>query len=370
MGRSSQSLAHQFLRAAITSRMDDAALMVFDPNWNWEALFSAASSERLLPALNGLGLRGYMTLPDDEHAFLAEVAELNRERNRSILEEVGFAARLLNEAGIKPVLLKGLAYLANGTYPDQAARYLVDADLLIPASEMKRAVQKLVRNGFEMDKRDPFGSFRHHQPQLQRPGRVPLELHHQLGLGKCDAVLPPQDVLALATSYSLAGTSVRIPCPNHLMTHLVLHSQMLHPYNERIWPPLRAIVDLLALERRFGGELDWKAVERAFFAAGQGPLLHLHLLYVEEVSGFAPPLKIKTSLVTRLRWRRRGLLRQYPILRYFDPKYMSSTLLARRLRVLRNVLRSWTGCKHLALEICRGGIYRRIFTDLVEGRGR
>jgi Uncharacterised nucleotidyltransferase len=370
MAPSSQSLASHFLRAAFTSRVEEAAAIVSDRKWDWDAFFAEASNERLLPAIQGLELSRYITLPKNEAVFIEEVAQLNRQRNCSILEEVAFAACLLNEAGIEPVLLKGLAYLAEGVYPDHRERYLADADLLIPVSELQRAVQTLIRHGFETDSRDPFGHYRHHHPQLQRPGRVPLELHHRLGLGKCDLVLAPQAILALAGPYSLNGARVRIPCPNHLMTHLILHSQMQHPYNERIWPPLGAVVDLLALERRFRNELDWKEVDRAFSAAGRRSLLHLHLLYVEETSGIIAPLPIEANSFTRLRWLRRSLLRRYPVARYFDPLYMSAALLKRRLVVLRNVLRTWEGRRHLALQICRPGVYWRLFIDLVEGRGR
>ena len=38
------------------------------------------------------------------------------------------------------------------------------------------------------------------------------------------------------------------------MDHLTMHSQLQHPYNERVGPLLKEMYDLVLLQRRFGKE--------------------------------------------------------------------------------------------------------------------
>jgi hypothetical protein len=145
---------------------------------------------------------------------------------------------------------------------------------------------------------------------------------------------------------------------------------MLHPYNERIWPPLRAMYDLHLVLRRFRGVIDWNFIEDRFRKAGKFGVLVLHLSQLNESLGVDVPFQVNMSILTRLRWFRRRLLQGMPGLRYFDPIYMFSTALIGRLRVLRNLLGKPHGFKHLVRQLLTSGVYRRFATDVAEGRGR
>ena len=173
-----------------------------------------------------------------------------------------------------------------------------------------------------------------------------------------------------SVSLDLDGIKVRVPCPEDLFTHLVLHSQMLHPYNERIWPPLRAMYDLDLLVRRFRNEIDWSSIQRRFRVARQFATLILHISQVRQTLGISAPFSLRMSALTRIRWYRRRLLRRMPALRYVDPIYMFSTVLIRRLRVLRNMLSKPDGARHLGRQLVHAAVYRRLAIDVVEGRGR
>jgi hypothetical protein len=150
-----------------------------------------------------------------------------------------------------------------------------------------------------------------------------------------------------AAPQNLDGLRVRIPCQGHPLVHLIMHSQMQHPYNERIWPPYRAIFDLVLLDRRFGPELHWDAVVRRFSASGQYGLLALHLLRVKASTGMEPPFEVRAGLLTRLRWQRRQTLRRWPTLRYLDPLFMFFIVLGHRLALLHKMLRARDGVQHL-----------------------
>lgn len=339
---------------------------------NWEAFIRFAEKERVLPALYRLLQRADVrsNIPTDLMGFLGSVEEMNGERNRAILAELGTVAKLLNEVGIEPVLLKGSAYLVKGVYANPARRYLGDLDLLVPAKSLQTGIQVLARHGFGWNSEDRLGHFRHHHPPIRRPGAVPVELHHSLGMGSCSVILPAQEVLSSSVRHEFLGAIVRIPSPEHLMVHLVMHSQLQHPYQERIWPPLRAMYDFTLVQRRFENSLDWNHVERRFREAGHAGLFALHVTYIRETLRASIPLAVPVTGMTCIRGLRRRLLRRVPLLRFLDPLYMFSTVLLRRLRLLRSALRVAGGWKEVAAELFKSGVYARLKSDILEGQGR
>jgi hypothetical protein len=191
-----------------------------------------------------------------------------------------------------------------------------------------------------------------------------------VGLGACGRLLPASDVTRQSRRQDWDGAFVRIPRPEHLLTHLVAHSQMLHSYTERIWTPLRAVSDLYALEKRYGSGLDWSAVAEHFRERGQYGLLALFIRQAALAAGTAPVAELPWSAALRLRWLRRRLLHRLPFLRYADPVYMLSTLLGRRLLTLHKLLKTRGGVRYLSARISEPRVYSRLWTDLLEGRGR
>jgi hypothetical protein len=368
--RSATDRYHRFLCHCF--RSDHAAAREFAraPGWIWERLFQSANDESVLPALAFAVHEGLdISAPCDVADFLSAVLSLNRERNQRIWQELRMTVELLNEVGIEPVLLKGAAYFAAGVYSDPGARYLVDLDLLVPEAQLNDGFQHLVENGFSYDKQDQFGQFRHHHPPLQRAS-VPFELHHRLGFGPCASILSASELIESATLVEFDGLQVRVPSPTHQVTHLVMHSQIHHPYNERIWPPLRAMLDLARLQFHYGCSIDWAEVDHRFENAGQGDRLRLHLIDVREALNIELPIKCTFTPVTHLRSVRRLFLRRFPALRYCDPIYMFSAACLRRLRIVRSVLAARGGLKCLGRQLLALRVYERFFTDIVEGRGR
>jgi Uncharacterised nucleotidyltransferase len=340
------------------------------PGWSWERLFQRATEEAVLPALAGAVTDGLdMSATREVSDVLTAILSLNRERNQRIWRDLRTTVQLLNEVGVEPVLLKGAAYLAAGVYSDLGTRYLLDLDLLVPERQLNMAFQRLVENGYLYDQADQFGRFRHHYPPLRRAS-VPIELHYKLGLGPCVSILPAKEVVENAAPIELDGFRVRLPSPTHLVTHLVMHSQIQHPYNERIWPPLRVMYDLLRLQCQYRDSIDWAEVNYRFKSARQIGVLQLHLIDVRDTLGVDLPIDCRLAPTTRLRGLRRRTLRKFPLLRYLDPIYMFSAVCIRRLRVLRNVLAAPGGVKRFLIQLFAPGTFERIFLDVMEGRGR
>jgi Uncharacterised nucleotidyltransferase len=361
-----------FLCACFRNDLEAARKLVSDDHWNWESLLGRAKDELILPTIaeSIRELNRAQAVPIEVIELLAAVEGFNAERNQVIVDELKAVCKLLNEHRIEPVLLKGAAYLATGIYPKPATRFLGDIDLLVSKDQIQSAAGILIRNGYQVDGSDHFGRFRHHHPPLRRRGSVFIELHSRLGMGPCASLLPAEEVLSQSEASDLNGLQARVPRPEHLVMHLIAHSQIQHSYHERIWPPLRAMYDLALMQRRLGPILDWKEIDVRFRQAGRFGVLALHALQLRETLGVELPLQLQTRGWMGLRWHRRRILRRFPVLRYVDPIYMSAVLLTRRIRVLRSMLRERNGGSHLAKQLLGSAVYRRFATDLIEGRGR
>ena len=338
---------------------------------DWEDLIRAAAAEYLLPALHCRLSEMQVAIPQDVGDFLASVEHMNRERNEHMFDEGQAIAGALNAIEIEPVLLKGAAYLVEGVYSDPGRRYLCDLDVLVPASRLEEAAEALEREGYRPDTDDTMARFRHHYPQLQRPlaanglPGAPVDLHHSPGQGVSQRLLSGEEILRDARLVEWRGVRVRIPSPEHLVVHLILHSQIHHSYSERIWPPLRAIEDLAMLNRYFGGRLDWRAVRERFRAHGELSTLELHLLQANETLGMPLPFAIELGWIERVRWMRRRALNHWPALRFVDPVYLGLSTLSRRLRFLRSVVAVPGGWTHATRLLLRRGFYRRLLAEIV-----
>jgi hypothetical protein len=362
-----------FLAACFNGSADK--LPRFPAAANWEGLIRAGAAEFLLPALHHRLSEVGIEPPAEVADFLARVEDLNGKRNAQVLREARAVTALLNGIGIEPVALKGAAFLIEGVYARPGCRYLCDLDLLVPASQLEAAAKALEGDGYQQDRRDAMARFRHHHPQLQRPrtedgsGSAPLELHHSLGHGVSKRLLSSEDLLRDSSVREWSGVRIRVPSPEHLATHLILHSQLHHCYSERIWPPLRAMYDLSMLDRHFGSRLDWQKVRERFRACRREPTLLLHLLQVEETLGRAGrtrslPFAFELGAIGRARWARRRALHRLPALRFADPVYVVSSTLGRRLRFLTSIASVPGAWKHVARMLVRPGFYRRVLAEI------
>jgi hypothetical protein len=326
---------------------------------NWERLIQQASAQRLLPALaEGLDI----PLPPEIRNLLTTAESLNAERNQIILAEAARAATLLNQIGIQPVALKGLAYLLTNTYPNHAARYLLDIDLLIPAAHLLRAAHHLLDNGYYQNEPGTFLQFRHHFPSIRRAQSPSIELHRQLILGRASRLLSPAALLAASQRLSYNGATFLIPSPTDLVNHLILHSQLAHPYHDRIFPPLRALVDLARLQKRFTDQIDWQALLYVYESNGESATLLLHLHQAREILGLPLPAHIPERLnpIFEARLKRRQILYHNPKLRFLDPSYLLLSLFSRRLRLLPLVLKTPSSWPHLLRLLITPTFYRNL----------
>jgi hypothetical protein len=358
------------LAACLDGSFESLARIPHGPEGDWEGLVRAASREFVLPTLSHcLGEIGVQS-PPDVAEYLATVEDRNGARNIRILEEMRAIASILNGVGIEPLALKGAAFLLAGVYPKPGCRYLCDLDLLVPHADLRAAAEALERDGYRQDARDAMARFRHHYPQLQRPcaggsGSAPVELHHSLGHGVSRRILSGEEILLDSQLVEWNGVRIRVPSAEHLATHLILHSQVHHSYSERIWPPIRAMYDLVVLDRHFGPRLNWARIQQRFQSCGQQSVLLLHLLQVQKTLGMPLPFAFRLGWIGRVGWMRRKALHRWPALRMADPVYLASATLSRRIQFLTSIVSAPGGWKSAAQTLVRPGFYRRLLAEIV-----
>jgi hypothetical protein len=338
-----------------------------DRSWKWESLIQVASAELVLPALlermQELGLAS--ELPAEIADFFLSLRELSLQRNRQLLDETVRIGRILNDIGIEPLVLKGVAYLMSGVFRDFSTRFISDIDILLSPSMLMPAVDALKKDGYV-----PWeGNFGHHYFPLRRRGGAWVELHHSLGGGTSRSIIPSEEVLKNSLCLDFAGVKIRVPCPQHLVLHHIVHAQIHHGHSEGIWPSLRTVYDLVSLQHRFKDSFDWPSIENRFRVNRRRGALAMHLLLAEERLGAKYPIQIRMTPGTALRWSHIKVLRKYPRLRWIDPLYLLGRLIIPRGRMLGNLLRISAGRSYLLRNPFRAIFYVSHFSGVVRPFG-
>jgi hypothetical protein len=265
----------------------------------WERVVSIASAELVLPAfaaaLTDLDLIG--SLDQELGAFLEAVHAANRERNGDLRDELATAARVLNRAGIEPVLLKGSLRLLDGLYPDDGWRMLRDLDLLLPEASLAPARRALEQAGYAA-----CGS----RGEMRRgEGACQIDLHTELLNGAGDGrLLPAPEVLSVARPAALGQVRIKLPSLEHQLVHLIGHGQVRHLGHSQGRIALGDRLEAAALVRWGRESIDWPAVQRRFAAAGYRRPLLSFLVSLDAGGWCAVPVPERTDRLTVLQQHR------------------------------------------------------------------
>ncbi|MDR3515920.1 MAG: nucleotidyltransferase family protein [Azospirillaceae bacterium] len=228
-------------------------------------------------------------VPEDARTYAEGAAELGRIRTRRQCRQIRDLAALLNQTGLRPILLKGSAAHVTGLYPDPGARVCSDIDILLPAAEISTAVALLGQNGYApgpgvhgQGVADP-----RHAPRLFHPAALfGVEIHHDLADRSHRAVLPAAEAIRGAMPLEIDGVSVSVLRLDHRVVHCLLHLLEDNFYNGTI--ALRQLLELRQLARGLS-DPAWIGIAQRFHDAGAEADLEYGLLLASRLAGMPLP---------------------------------------------------------------------------------
>jgi hypothetical protein len=113
-------------------------------------------------------------LPERAAAKLAAARDAHRQRNLSILKQVGEIIEALGRQGVRPIALKGV-HLAALVYPEAGLRPMNDIDLLIEPDQMATTANTLTTLGYAARHTSPRhgAGVTKHTTTFRRSGELP-----------------------------------------------------------------------------------------------------------------------------------------------------------------------------------------------------
>lgn len=259
------------LRAATEARSTGQAVRVAIADAtvervDWHAFVAFATSHFVLQALAGplRSLAANAPVPTELVQFADDFSVANRTRNHGLAEALTDIAEALAQEGIRPVALKGAAYLlqanrqlirpsTTATFDPVAWRFMRDLDLLIDASELATGVAALERLGFRAVADSYDAATEAHYPPLLSPcGTFSVELHTRLfGLG--DFGIDLRRLVAAAQWPDRRapglGIAIGIPAMPDRIAHLLAHAQLHNRNFDARRLVLKDVLDLAMLPR-------------------------------------------------------------------------------------------------------------------------
>lgn len=203
-------------------------------------------------------------LPDSLQNSLRALYHSLRMNNAELVRELKTLTRLFADAGIPVVALKGICY-ALTIYPDPALRPMVDLDLLVPVSDLPKAVRIAKEAGYVEPVPEAFpglDDLLSHAVGLQKTAApfTMVELHHSLVADKSFDYAVPVDWFwtqtePIADSSSETGVGdLLMLSPTAQVLYASAHAMLQHgPRNTS----LRWFYDLDRLIRVHAKRVDW-----------------------------------------------------------------------------------------------------------------
>jgi hypothetical protein len=194
----------------------------------------------------------FATLPDRVRDHLSAAQIAGGVFQRMLDWETVQLHRVLNRAGIIPILLKGAAYRALGL-PIAAGRIASDVDILVAEAQLQKTEAALKGAGWKEVKSAEYDqlyyrAWMHELPPLRHRLRGTVVDVHRTIIPRTARLKPDPNKL-IGASVAVGDGDLRVLCPEDMVLHNVAH----HFYTGEFDNSLRELVDLDGLLREFSG---------------------------------------------------------------------------------------------------------------------
>jgi hypothetical protein len=257
---------------------------------DWLALVGLANAHLLAPTLGErlLAGGGPSDLPAETRDYLGMLLRLNARRNVALRAQATALVRGLNDVGIRPVLLKGAITLFDAGDPLRRSRMMRDIDVLVPLTDLERAVGVVRGLGYQVHERYPSGH--HAYGEFAKPGEPgTVDLHTELV--DPSYVLPAAELRRRARPLDVDGLGATAPAPTDRLLHHLLHAQVHHLANfYRGELRLNQVHEFAVQAERLGAAVDWSFIARRLARHRLTVPLHSYLLAAGRLFGMPWPL--------------------------------------------------------------------------------
>lgn len=260
---------------------------------DWEYISKIAAYHRVLPLLYH-NIKKY--IPNDPPAdvgnCLKEMLMRNSAKNLFMLSWLISITDLLKAHGIQALTFKG-PVLAEKIYGNIGFRSFGDLDLLIPRTDLQKAVSLLLEQGFVQDidlSPEQYGKLinKSHHAVLVKDSVV-IELHWELSGRYFLRNVYLESLLPRAEEVDLAGHRLQTFGSEDLLLYLCIHGC------RHQWFQLDAVCCVAELVKK-KTDLDWEQVWMIARRLGALKMVVLGLLLAKELLGVVLPGKVEAKM--------------------------------------------------------------------------
>ena len=162
--------------------------LIQSDNINWDSIVKVSTAHFVLPALycNLKRANFLQYLPQELVQYMQYITDLNRERNKKIIEQAKDLNDFLLKNNITAIFLKGTGNLLSGLYDDVGERMIGDIDFLFSKEDYSKAINILTNYGYYDNKKYKyhFPSQKHYRRQIKKNSIAAIEIHKELVLEK------------------------------------------------------------------------------------------------------------------------------------------------------------------------------------------
>jgi hypothetical protein len=214
----------------------------------WDILLQRVREHQVLPLVyRNLRTLEFQGVPSGPRTQLSVAFRANALRNVFLCRELTRIMRLLGEAGLQVIPLKGVT-LAESLYGDPAYRVCTDLDILVPADQAARARRLLLANGYTEEFPHPDCPL---IPQSEFHDYI-LEVHSSLLQQSSQEKAALQDIWSLAQPQEILGAPAFALSPEWLFLYLVGHAA------GHKWDLLKWLADIHQI--CLAANMDWRLV--------------------------------------------------------------------------------------------------------------
>lgn len=281
-------LEDRWLLAAAQTVLLESKLEVAPPaeGVDWEFLLRQASLHALGPCLTRYCEERADEVPPSVLERMRQELVAVRAYNFYLQQELVRVTGLLVAGKVQVAAWKGPA-LAAMAYPDAALRQSADLDLLVPPSQMAKALEILTANGYHEVDADTGG----HTRNLERTApKTVVEVHGLAVQSYFSVPWQTDDILEEGNTVSTMTGEIPVPSPEKLLLLLCLHG------GKHVWERLIWICDLVLLIRATP-DMDWGKLWDLAVKCRSERMLGLGLVLADAMeSGVVPEEQIRRSM--------------------------------------------------------------------------